>query len=61
MTRNENSDDSWLQTATKRLKVHISNSDMRAADFFYHNIFYDRDVYFYRKIPKENTLVDKEV
>ena len=32
MTRNENSDDLWLQTAAKYLKVQISNSDMWAAD-----------------------------
>ena len=36
MSRNENSNDSWLQTAAKRLKVQISNSDMWAADVFYH-------------------------
>ena len=28
ITRNENSDDLWLQTAAKRLKVQIRHSDM---------------------------------
>ena len=34
MTRNENSNDLWLQTAAKRLKLQISNSDIWAADVF---------------------------
>ena len=34
MTRNENSDDPWLQTPAKRLKVQIGNSDISAADDF---------------------------
>ena len=34
MTRNENSDDPWLQTPAKRLKVKIGNSDISAADDF---------------------------
>ena len=39
MTRNETSNDLWLQTATKRLKVQISHSDMWAADvFLLHNL-----------------------
>ena len=41
MTSNENSNDPWLQTAAKRLKVQISNSDMWAADVFYHKTCYD--------------------
>ena len=36
MSRNENSNDLRLQTAAKLLKVQISNSDMCAADVFYH-------------------------
>ena len=36
MSLNEKSNDPWLQTAAKRLKVQISNSDMWAADVFYH-------------------------
>ena len=34
MTRNENSDDPWLQTPAKCLKVQIGNSDISAADDF---------------------------
>ena len=36
MSRNENSNDLRLQTVAKLLKVQISNSDMCAADVFYH-------------------------
>ena len=59
MTRNENSNDPWLQTAAKCLKV--SDSDMWVADVFCNKTYYDRFVYFYRKIPKENLLLNKEV
>ena len=61
IVRNENSCDLWLQAAAKRLKIQISNSDMLAADVFYYKTCYDRFVYFYRKIPKENSLLNKEV
>ena len=56
MTRNQNSDDPCLQTAAKHSKVQISNSDMWAADVFYHKTCYDRFDYFDRKIPKENPI-----
>ena len=61
IVRNENSYDLWLQAAAKRLKTQISNSDILAADVFYYKTCYDRFVYFYRKIPKENPLLNKEV
>ena len=51
----------WLQTAAKRLKVKISHSDMWAADVFYYKTCHNRFVYLYRKIPKENPLLNKEV
>ena len=43
------------------MKVQISHSDMWAADVFYCKTCSNRFVYFYRKIPKENTLLNKEV
>ena len=52
MTSNETSDDLWLQ---------ISHSDMWAADVFYFKNCYDRFVYFYKKIPKGNPLLNEEV
>ena len=55
MTPDENSDDMWLQTAAKRLKVQISHSDMWAVDVFYYKTCYDRFVYFIEKYRK-NTL-----
>ena len=61
MTHNENSNDSWLQTAAKYLKVQLSHSDMWAADIFYYKTCYDRFVYFYIKIPKENPLLNEQV
>ena len=54
MTRNQNSDDLWLQTEVKRLKVQISHSDMWVADFPYYKIWL-----LYRKIPKGNPLLYK--
>ena len=54
MTRNQNSDDLWLQTEVKRLKVQISHSDMWVADFPYYKI-----CLLYRKIPKGNPLLYK--
>ena len=47
MTHNENSDDPWLQTAAKCLKVQISNSDMWAADTLF--------------LSKENPFLNEEV
>ena len=61
MTCNENSNDLWLQTAAKLLKVQISYSDTWAADAFYYKTCDDRFVFFYRKIPKENSLLNEEV
>ena len=49
MTHNENSDDLWWQTAAKRLKVQISNSDMWAAGVFYDKTCYYRFVYLIEK------------
>ena len=45
MTRNENSDDLWLQTSTKRLKVQIGHSGIWAADICYYQTCNDRSVY----------------
>ena len=61
MTRNENSNDLRLQTAAERLKIQISHSDMCAEDGFYYKTCYDRLVHFYRKITKENPLLNEEV
>ena len=61
ITRNENSNNLWLQAAPKRLKVQISHSDMWAIDAFYYKTCSDRFVYFCSKIPKENPLLNKEV
>ena len=61
MTRNENSDDLWLQTLAKRLKVQVSHSDMSASDVFYYKTCYNRFAYFHRKIPTENSLLNEEV
>ena len=61
MSRNENSDDLWLQTAAKSLKVQISHSDMWAADVFYYKTCYDRFFYVYRKIPRGSPLLNGEV
>ena len=61
MTRNENSNDLRLQTAAERLKIQISHSDMCTEDGFYFKICYDRLIHFYRKITKENPLLNEEV
>ena len=60
MARNENSDDLWLQIAAKRLKVQIIHSDMWVADVFYYKTCYNRSVYFYTKISKENPLLNRK-
>ena len=60
MTRNKNPDDLWLQIAVKRLKVQIIHSDMWVADVFYYKTCYDRSVYFYIKISKENPLLNRK-
>ena len=39
----------------------ISNSDMCHTGAFYYKTCYDRFVYFYRKIPKENPLLHEQV
>ena len=38
MARNENSDDPWLQTAAKHLKVQIRYSDMLSGAFLLQNM-----------------------
>ena len=60
MTRNEDSDDLWLQTSAKRLKVQISHSDMGCSVFYYKTCC-DRFFYFCKKILKENPLLNEEV
>ena len=53
MNRNENSDDVWLQTAAKRLKVQVSHSDMWATAIFYYKTCYDKFFYFIEKYRKK--------
>ena len=56
MSRNENSNDSWLQTAAKRLKVQISNSDMWAADVFLSQNLITIDLFVYQpSLQKKNS------
>ena len=61
MSRNENSDDPWLQTTAKRLKVQISNSDMWAAYVFITKPVAIDFLIFIKKIPKEIPLLNEEV
>ena len=56
MSRNENSNDPWLQTAAKRLKVQISNSDMWAADVFLSQNLITIDLFVYQPcLQKKNS------
>ena len=56
MSRSENSNDSWLQTAAKRLKVQISNSDMWAADVFLSQNLITIDLFVYQpSLQKKNS------
>ena len=61
MTRNENSDDLWLQTAAKLLKMQINSSDMWAVHAFITKPVTIDFVDFYGKIPKENPSFYEEV
>ena len=56
MSRNENSNDLRLQTAAKRLKVQISNSDMWAADVFLSQNLITIDLFVYQpSLQKKNS------
>ena len=60
MTCNENSNDLWLQTAAKLLKVQISYSDTWAADAFYYKTCDDRFVFFIEKYRKKTLCLTRK-